>query len=91
MAVIKKGEMEDINGLEDLRGKHACFAGVGTQAGWTLPLYRFWLQGRPPPLYTNFKRNLLLNFLILPSKIIPYTPKKVSASANPTMKALFGR
>jgi len=44
VAVIKRGSLtfEDgkpVRTLSDLRGKHACFAGVGTQAGWTIPLY----------------------------------------------------
>merc|ERR1711923_585618 len=39
VAVIKKDSLPDVYTLHDLRGKHACFAGVGTQAGWTIPLY----------------------------------------------------
>ena len=39
VAVIKKGSLPDLLSLHDLRGKHACFAGVGTQAGWTIPIY----------------------------------------------------
>jgi hypothetical protein len=32
--------LPDVNSLSDLRGKHACFAGVGTQAGWTIPIFK---------------------------------------------------
>jgi len=39
VAVIKKGSLTNVRHLKDLRNKHACFAGVGTQAGWTIPLY----------------------------------------------------
>jgi len=39
VAVIKKESILDVRTLHDLRGKHACFAGVGTQAGWTIPIY----------------------------------------------------
>ena len=38
VAVVKKGSLPDVNTLYDLRGKKACFAGVGTLAGWTTPL-----------------------------------------------------
>lgn len=31
VAVIKKGSLTDVYSLSDLRDKHACFAGVGTQ------------------------------------------------------------
>ena len=37
--MIKKGSLTNVRHLKDLRNKHACFAGVGTQAGWTIPLY----------------------------------------------------
>ena len=40
VAVLKKGSMPELRSLYDLRGTHACFAGVGTQAGWTIPIYR---------------------------------------------------
>jgi len=39
VAVIKKGSLPGVRSLADLRNKRACFAGVGTQAGWTIPLY----------------------------------------------------
>lgn len=39
VAVIKKNTMKDVTSLRDLRNKKACFAGVGTLAGWTLPIY----------------------------------------------------
>lgn len=38
MAVVKKGSLPEVTKLRDLRGKKACFAGVGTQAGWVIPI-----------------------------------------------------
>lgn len=38
VAVVKKGSLPDVTSLYNLRGKKACFAGVGTLAGWTTPL-----------------------------------------------------
>ena len=49
VAVVKKGSLPDVRTLSDLRGKHACFAGVGTQAGWTIPLYNM-LTGKHMPV-----------------------------------------
>ena len=49
VAVIKRGSLPDVRSLSDLRGKHACFAGVGTQAGWTIPLYNM-LTGKHMPV-----------------------------------------
>lgn len=40
VAVIKKGTLPEVNSLHNLRGKKACFAGVGTLAGWTIPIYK---------------------------------------------------
>jgi ABC-type phosphate/phosphonate transport system substrate-binding protein len=40
VAVIKKGTLADVRTLQDLRGKKACFAGVGTLAGWVIPVYK---------------------------------------------------
>ena len=48
VAVIKRGSLPDVRTLSDLRGKHACFAGVGTQAGWTIPLYNMLTKGFMP-------------------------------------------
>jgi len=39
VAVVKKGSMPDVTHLRNLRGKRACFAGVGSQAGWNIPIY----------------------------------------------------
>jgi len=36
VAVVKK--YSEINHLRDLRGKKACFGGVGTLAGWVIPI-----------------------------------------------------
>ena len=38
VAVVKKGFLSNVQSLYDLRGKKACFAGVGTLAGWVLPV-----------------------------------------------------
>lgn len=45
VAVVKKNSLRDVSSLHDLRGKKACFAGVGTMAGWVIPLHtvRFYL------------------------------------------------
>lgn len=40
VAVIRKGTLPDVQTLHDLRGKKACFAGVGTLAGWVIPVYK---------------------------------------------------
>lgn len=39
VAVVKKGSMHGVTSIRDLRGKRACFAGVGLMAGWVLPVY----------------------------------------------------
>jgi melanoma-associated antigen p97 len=36
VAVVKK--YSDIQTLRDVRGKKACFGGVGTLAGWVIPI-----------------------------------------------------
>lgn len=38
VAVIKRGTLPDVHSLYDLRGKKGCFAGVGTLAGWVIPI-----------------------------------------------------
>lgn len=40
VAVIKKNTLPGVHTLHDLRGKKACFAGVGTLAGWVIPVYK---------------------------------------------------
>lgn len=39
VAVIKKGSLPDVQSLRDLRGKKACFGGLGMLAGWVIPIY----------------------------------------------------
>ena len=39
VAVVKKNSLPDVTHIRDLRGKKACFAGVGTLAGWIAPIY----------------------------------------------------
>ncbi|XP_016660805.1 melanotransferrin-like [Acyrthosiphon pisum] len=38
VALIKKNTLKNVYNLGDLKGKKACFAGVGTQAGWNVPI-----------------------------------------------------
>lgn len=38
VAVIKNDSLLDVQSLHDLRGKKACFAGVGTLASWVIPI-----------------------------------------------------
>lgn len=38
VAVVKKASLPDVQSLNDLRRKKACFAGVGTLAGWVIPI-----------------------------------------------------
>lgn len=38
VALIKKDTLKDVYNLGNLKGKKACFAGVGTQAGWNVPI-----------------------------------------------------
>lgn len=35
---MKKNTLNDVYNLGHLKGKKACFAGVGTQAGWNIPM-----------------------------------------------------
>lgn len=39
VAVVKKNTLADVNSLRDLKGKKACFANVGTMAGWIIPVH----------------------------------------------------
>ncbi|XP_060828593.1 transferrin 2 [Bombus pascuorum] len=45
VAVIKKGSLPDVQSLRDLRGKKACFAGLGMLAGWVIPIYTLMKEG----------------------------------------------
>ncbi|XP_033335223.2 transferrin 2 [Megalopta genalis] len=45
VAVIKKGSLQDVQNLHDLRGKKACFAGLGMLAGWVTPIHVLMKQG----------------------------------------------
>nr|CAD7458026.1 unnamed protein product [Timema tahoe] len=46
VAVVKKGgTMADVRSLHDLRGKRACFAEVGTLAGWVIPIFMLMREG----------------------------------------------
>ena len=39
VTVVRKGSLPDVKNLRDLRSKKACFTGVGTLAGWVIPIY----------------------------------------------------
>ncbi|XP_031831922.2 transferrin 2 [Nomia melanderi] len=45
VAVVKKGSLQDVQSLRDLRGKKACFAGLGMLAGWVIPIHTLMKQG----------------------------------------------
>ena len=45
VAVIKKGSLPDVQSLNDLRGKKACFSGLGMLAGWVIPIHTLMKQG----------------------------------------------
>ncbi|GJQ87813.1 putative ferric iron binding protein [Trypoxylus dichotomus] len=45
VALVKKNSLRDVTSLHDLRGRKACFAGVGTMAGWVIPLHTLIKQG----------------------------------------------
>lgn len=39
VAVVKTGTLPDVTSIHHLRGKKACFSEVGSQAGWTIPIF----------------------------------------------------
>ena len=41
VAVVKKGTMRNLETMADLRGVRACFPGVSSLAGWTMPIERW--------------------------------------------------
>lgn len=45
VAVIKRGSLPDVTSLRQLRGKKACFAGVGSLAGWVMPIHTLMKEG----------------------------------------------
>lgn len=38
VALVKKNTLNDVYNIGHLQGKKACFAAVGTQAGWNVPI-----------------------------------------------------
>lgn len=44
VAVVKKGSLPDVHHIRDLRGKKACFANVGSHAGWVIPVHTVVIQ-----------------------------------------------
>lgn len=57
-AVVKKNSNPDMTSLSGLRGKKACFAGVGTLAGWVIPIHTVSFT------FLIFNFNFVLIFLI---------------------------
>ncbi|CAB3359989.1 Hypothetical predicted protein [Cloeon dipterum] len=45
VAAIKRGSLPEVRSLRDLRNRKACFAGVGTQAGWVIPIDNMMKRG----------------------------------------------
>ncbi|KAB0795605.1 hypothetical protein PPYR_12444 [Photinus pyralis] len=45
VAVVRVNTLTDVNHLRGLRGKKACFAGVGTMAGWVVPIHTLMNEG----------------------------------------------
>ncbi|XP_034950389.1 melanotransferrin [Chelonus insularis] len=45
VAVIKNNTLLDVTSLHQLRGRKACFAGVGTLAGWVVPIHTLMTRG----------------------------------------------
>ncbi|KAF5292435.1 hypothetical protein FQA39_LY13982 [Lamprigera yunnana] len=45
VAVVRLNTLSDVNHLRHLRGKKACFAGVGTMAGWVVPIHSLMNEG----------------------------------------------
>lgn len=61
VAVIKKGSLPDVQSLYDLRGKKGCFAGVGTLAGWVVPINSV---SKIYKLYVKYLNVKIFNILI---------------------------
>ncbi|KAJ1525243.1 hypothetical protein ONE63_010068 [Megalurothrips usitatus] len=62
VAVVKRGTLLDVTHLSQLRGKRACFAGVGTQAGWVLPVYTMMQHGGMQVIDCNNHVKSTINF-----------------------------
>ncbi|XP_026287309.1 uncharacterized protein LOC113212723 [Frankliniella occidentalis] len=62
VAVVKRGSLLDVGHLSHLRGKRACFGGVGTQAGWVLPVYTMMQYGGMQVIDCNNHVKSTINF-----------------------------
>lgn len=49
VAVVKKGTLLDVNNIRQLRGKKTCFPGVGSLAGWIIPIHVVSWEGKFEP------------------------------------------
>ncbi|XP_016994047.2 transferrin 2 [Drosophila takahashii] len=45
VAVIKKGSLQGLNNLHDMRNKRVCFPWVGSLAGWIVPIHTLQREG----------------------------------------------
>ncbi|XP_037721425.1 melanotransferrin [Drosophila subpulchrella] len=45
VAVIKKGSLQELNNLHDMRNKRVCFPWVGSLAGWIVPIHTLQREG----------------------------------------------
>ncbi|XP_036670946.3 transferrin 2 [Drosophila suzukii] len=45
VAVIKKGSLQELNNLHDMRNKRVCFPWVGSLAGWIVPVHTLQREG----------------------------------------------
>ncbi|XP_068083079.1 transferrin 2 isoform X2 [Anabrus simplex] len=62
VAVVKTGQLPEVRSIRDLRGKKACFAGVGTQAGWVIPVYTLMKEGGMEIIDCNNHVKSAINF-----------------------------
>ncbi|XP_070490129.1 transferrin 2 [Chironomus tepperi] len=62
VAVVKKGTLPDVNHIRNLRNKKACFAYVGSQAGWNIPIYTLMNEGHMEVVDCNNHVKNAINF-----------------------------
>lgn len=59
VAVIKKDTLRDVDHIRGLKNKKACFAYVGSQAGWNIPIHTVSLKA----FYIFIICNFVISFL----------------------------
>nr|XP_018896656.1 PREDICTED: melanotransferrin [Bemisia tabaci] len=62
VAAVKKGSLPDVYSIRNLRGKKACFAGVGTLAGWVIPVHVLMQHGGMEIIDCNNHVKSTINF-----------------------------